>query len=286
MSPNMSIRTTRRVRGTTVARVSGTYVLLAGLSLVAVAPLVFMAVASFESGAAAQNLSAKWWPTTPTLRNYTDLFEHTRMIRWFINSTIVAVVGTFLALLTSSTAGYVFARMNFPLRSVLFWSFVAALMIPTQVMLIPQYFLLARLDWLDTYQALILPGVTSAFGIFLIRQYLQSIPREFEDAARVDGANEGQIYLWIMLPLMGPALATLATIQFINYWNEFLYPLVVTNSDNMRTLPVGLATLQTPSGGLPEVLAGTTIALIPVLILVPWLQRYLTGGLVMGGLKG
>lgn len=282
----MSILTIRRVRPTTVARVGGTYVLLVALSLVAVAPLVFMIVASFESGAASQNLSAKWWPTTPTLHNYIGLFEHSRIVRWFINSTVVAVVGTFFALLTSSTAGYVFARMNFPLRAVLFWSFVAALMIPTQVMLIPQYFLLARLDWLDTFQALILPGVTSAFGIFLIRQYLQSIPREFEESARVDGANEGQIYVSIMLPLMRPALATLATIQFINYWNEFLYPLVVTNSTNMRTLPVGLATLQTPSGGLPEVLAGTTIALIPVLILVPWLQRHLTGGMIMGGIKG
>lgn len=282
----MSVLTVRRVRATTVVRVSGTYVLLSVLSLIAVSPLVFMIVASFESGAAAQNLSAKWWPTAPTLGNYIGLFEHSRIIRWFVNSTVVAVVGTFLALVTSSTAGYVFARMNFPLRTVLFWSFVAALMIPTQVMLIPQYFLLARLDWLDSFQALILPGVTSAFGIFLIRQYLQSIPREFEESARVDGANEGQIYLSIMLPLMRPALATLATIQFINYWNEFLYPLVVTNSTDMRTLPVGLATLQTPSGGLPEVLAGTTIALVPVLILVPWLQRHLTGGMIMGGIKG
>ncbi|MGO1385358.1 MAG: carbohydrate ABC transporter permease [Arachnia sp.] len=258
----MSTRTKRRIGASTVARVSGTYVLLAVLSVAAISPLVFMVVTSFESGAAAQALSAKWWPERPTLGNYISLFENSRIVRWFINSTIVAVSGTVLALVTSSTAGYVFARMNFPLRSVLFWSFVAALMIPTQVMLIPQYLVLARLDWLDTYQALILPGATSAFGIFLIRQYLQSIPREFEESARVDGANEGQIYLRIMLPLMLPALATLATIQYINYWNDFLYPLVVTSAGDMRTLPVGLATLQTPSGGLPEVLAGTTIALI------------------------
>lgn len=282
----MSTRTKRRIGASTVARVSGTYVLLAVLSVAAISPLVFMVVTSFESGAAAQALSAKWWPERPTLGNYISLFENSRIVRWFINSTIVAVSGTVLALVTSSTAGYVFARMNFPLRSVLFWSFVAALMIPTQVMLIPQYLVLARLDWLDTYQALILPGATSAFGIFLIRQYLQSIPREFEESARVDGANEGQIYLRIMLPLMLPALATLATIQYINYWNDFLYPLVVTSAGDMRTLPVGLATLQTPSGGLPEVLAGTTIALIPVLILVPWLQRHLTGGMIAGGVKG
>jgi multiple sugar transport system permease protein len=274
------------MRNGVLVRATATYVVLIVFGVASVAPLIFMVVDSFESGVAAQTLGVQWFPTEPTLINYERLFEHSQVLRWFANSVIVAVVGTVLALFTASTAGYVFARMRFPLRTVLFWSFIAMLMIPQQVMLIPQYILLAQLGWLNTFQALILPGVTSAFGTFLIRQYLQGIPREFEEAARVDGANEGQIYLRIMLPLMGPALATLATIQFLNYWNEFLYPLVVTSSDDMRTIPVGLATLQTPTGGLPEILAGTTVALVPTLVVFLFLQRYLVRGLVMSGFKG
>jgi ABC-type glycerol-3-phosphate transport system permease component len=126
--------------------------------------------------------------------------------------------------------------------TVWFWSFLAMLMIPSQVTLIPQYLLLAKLDWLNSYQALILPGITSAFGIFLVRQYLLGLPRDFEEAARIDGASEFQIYARIVLPMLKPAIATLATIQFLNYWNDFLYPLVVTTDSSMRTLPAGLAT--------------------------------------------
>lgn len=262
------------------------YVLLIAIAVVMIAPLVAMISISFQTASSAASFPMHWIPPSPTWSNYRALFQTSGIGHWFINSLFVAIVGTLLAIFTSSTAAYAFARMKFPLRNVIFWSFLAMLMIPSQVTLIPQYVLLAKLDWINTYQALLLPGITSAFGIFLIRQYLLGLPRDFEEAARIDGASEFQIYWRIVLPMLTPAIATLATLQFLNYWNDFLYVLVVTTKSSMRTLPVGLATLQTPTSGLPELLAGTTVAIVPTVIVFLALQRYFVRGVVMSGLKG
>ncbi|GAC1385887.1 MAG: carbohydrate ABC transporter permease [Herpetosiphon sp.] len=262
------------------------YVVLIGIAVLMVAPFAAMVTVSLQSGARATAFPIHWIPTAATLNNYRAILGHSLIGRWFVNSLLVASTGTALAVLTATTAGYAFARMEFPFRAALFWSFLAMLMIPNQVTLIPEYMLLARLGWINTYQALILPGVTSAFGIFLIRQYLQGLPRDFEEAARIDGASEFQIYRHVVLPMLRPAMATLATLQFLNYWNEFLYPLVVTRRPEMRTLPVGLATLETPTGGLPEILAGATIAIIPTMIVFLLFQRYFVRGIAMSGLKG
>src|SRR5581483_4075390 len=219
------------------------YVLLIAIAVIMIAPLVAMISVSFQTASSAASFPMHWIPPSPTWSNYRALFQISGIGRWFINSLFVAIVGTLLAIFTSSTAAYAFARMKFPLRNVIFWSFLAMLMIPSQVTLIPQYVLLAKLDWINTYQALLLPGITSAFGTFMMRQYLLGLPRDFEEAARIDGASELQIYWRIVLPMLTPAIATLATLQFLNYWNDFLYVLVVTTKSSMRTLPVGLATL-------------------------------------------
>lgn len=263
-----------------------TYVFLIAIAVVMVAPFIAMISVSFQMGEGVSVFPIQWIPTAPTLSNYLHILQTSDILQWFMNSLIVATVGTTIAIFTATTAAYTFARMDFPLRNVIFWSFLAMLMIPSQVTLIPQYLLLAQLDWLNSYQALILPGITSAFGIFLIRQYLLGLPRDFEEAARIDGASEIQIYSRIVLPMLKPAIATLGTIQFLNYWNDFLYPLVVNTDSNMRTLPAGLATLQTPTSGLPELLAGATIAIVPTVIVFLALQRYFTRGIVMSGLKG
>lgn len=261
------------------------YVLLLLIAIVMIAPFVAMISVSLQTQSSAASFPLQWIPSAPTLSNYANLFQTSDIGQWFINSVVVAVVGTIIAIFTATTAAYAFARMDFPLRNVLFWSFLAMLMIPSQVTLIPQFLLLAKLDWLNTYQALILPGITSAFGIFLVRQYLLGLPRDFEEAARIDGASELQIYVRIVLPMLTPAIAALATIQFLNYWNDFLYPLIVTTDSGMRTLPVGLATLQTPTSGLPELLAGTTVAIVPTAIVFLVLQKYFVRGIVMSGLK-
>ncbi len=273
-------------RAIRIARMVVIYAVLVAVAAVMIMPFWAMVSVSLQSGIRAARFPIDWIPNSPTLDNYRTILDNSRIGRWFVNSVIVSVVGTALALFTASTAGYVFARMEFPLKNIVFWSLLAMLMIPQQVTLIPEYLLLVQLNWVNTYMALILPGVTSAFGTFLIRQYLQAIPRDFEDAARLDGASEFQVYWQIVLPMLTPALATLGTIQFLNLWNEFLYPLVVTTGAAMRTLPVGLATLETPTGGLPELLAGTTIALLPTIIVFLFFQRYFVRGVVTSGIKG
>ena len=262
------------------------YLLLAVIAVAMVMPFIAMLSVSLQEGIQASIFPISWIPTSPTLNNFRSILEHSDVGRWFFNSLLVATLGTFLTLVTATSAGYAFARMEFPLRTVLFWSFLAMLMIPNEITLIPEYLLLSKLGWLNSYQALILPGVTSAFGIFLIRQYLQGVPRDFEEAARIDGASDFQIYLQVVLPMITPAIATLGTLQFLNYWNSFLYPLVVTTRSEMRTLPVGLATLRTPTGGLPELLAGATIAIVPTIVVFLFFQRYFVRGVVMSGLKG
>lgn len=262
-----------------------TYVLLIAIAVLMIAPFAAMISVSFQTGVRAARFPIDWIPNSPTLANYRAILEHSNITRWFANSLIVASIGTTLAIATATTAGYAFARMDFPGRTVLFWAFLAMLMIPNEVTLIPQYILLSKIGWINTYQALILPGVTSAFGIFMIRQYLQGLPKDYEEAARMDGASEFQIYWQVVMPMLTPAIATLGTLQFLNYWNEFLYPLLVTSSADMRTLPVGLATLRTPTGGLPEMLAGTTISIVPTVIVFLFFQRYFIRGIATTGLK-
>jgi ABC-type glycerol-3-phosphate transport system permease component len=264
---------------------SGSYAILAAIAVVMIAPFVAMISVSLQQGIRAGAFPIDWIPDAPSLDNYRLILEHSSIRRWFVNSLVVAGVGTLLAIMTATTAGYAFARMEFPLSNVLFWSFLAMLMIPHEVTLIPQYIQLSKIGWINTYQALILPGVTSAFGIFLIRQYLQGLPRDYEEAARMDGASEFQIYLQVVLPMLTPAIATLGTLQFLNYWNEFLYPLVITTKADMRTLPVGLATLTSPTGGLPAVLAGTTISILPTVVVFLFFQRYFVRGIATTGLK-
>ncbi len=268
-----------------IARIGGSYLVLAAIAVIMVAPFIAMISVSLQTGGRAAVFPIDWIPGSPTLANYRSLLEHSQILRWFGNSLFVAVVGTAISIATATTAGYAFARMSFPGRSVLFWAFLAMLMIPGEVTLIPQYMLLAELGWVNTYQALIIPGVTSAFGIFMIRQYLQGLPKDYEEAARMDGASEFQIYLQVVLPMLTPAIATLGTLQFLNYWNDFLYPLIVTSSASMRTLPVGLATLQTPTGGLPELLAGATFAIVPTVLVFLFFQKYFVRGIATTGLK-
>jgi multiple sugar transport system permease protein len=265
--------------------ISGSYLILAAIAILTIAPFVAMLSVSLQKGIRAAAFPIDWIPDAPTLDNYRLILDHSQIVRWFGNSLFVAGVGTLLAIATATTAGYAFARMEFPLRNLLFWSFLAMLMIPNEVTLIPQYIQLSYIGWINTYQGLILPGVTSAFGIFLIRQYLQGLPRDYEEAARMDGASEFQIYWQVVLPMLTPAIATLGTLQFLNYWNEFLYPLVITTKADMRTLPVGLATLQTPTGGLPALLAGTTITIVPTVIVFLFFQRYFVRGIATTGLK-
>jgi multiple sugar transport system permease protein len=203
------------------------------------------------------------------------------------NTAFVASSITFLHLAVSSLAAYAFARLRFPGRDWLFFAYLATLMVPGQVTLIPNFLIVKYLGWIDSYQALIIPQIFSAFGTFLLRQFFLTIPNELEDAARIDGASAFGIYWWIMLPLSGPALATLAVFTFTAQWNNFLWPLIVINNEQMRTLTVGLRALVGQyTVQYPLLMAGSVISILPMLVLFVVAQRFFVRGIALTGLAG
>jgi len=219
-------------------------------------------------------------------RNYVDAWKAVPFGRFFINSLFVSICVTFGQVFTSSLAAYAFARLNFKFRDQLFLGYLATMMIPGTVTMIPVFIVIKKLGWIDTYQALILPGMFSAYGTFLLRQFFLSIPKDLEESAVIDGATKFRIYWQIIVPLSKPALATLTTFTFMWVWNDFMWPLIVTNSMEMKTLPVGLAAFQglyTTNWTL--LMAAAVIVLIPVLIVYIFNQRFFIRGIALSGLK-
>jgi multiple sugar transport system permease protein len=256
-------------------------------ALLMLLPFIWMLSTSFKLAGAVFEYPPTWIPRPLVWQNYPQVLDILPFARFFLNSLFVALSVTALQLLTCSLAAYAFARLRFPGRDALFLGYLGTLMIPGQVVIIPNFILLRTLGWIDTYQALILPAAFSAFGTFLLRQYFLTIPRELEDAAVVDGASYWQIYLRVILPLSGPALSALAIFTFLAQWNSFLYPLVVTSSTEMSTLTVGLNTLQGQyNTAWTLLMAGSVIALVPVLLVFIFAQRYFIRGIAMTGLGG
>jgi multiple sugar transport system permease protein len=218
--------------------------------------------------------------------NYVQSWTSVNFPRYYINSIIVAVAVTFGQVFTSSLAAFAFARLEFPGRDKIFLAYLGTMMIPSEVTIIPIFILLKILGWIDTYQALILPGIFTAYGTFLLRQFFLTIPKDLEDAAVIDGCSKFRIYATIILPLSKAALATLTTFVFMGSWNNFMWPLIVTNSDNMKTLPIGLASFQGQfSTDYTLLMAASMIVLIPVIIVYIFNQRFFTEGIVLSGLK-
>jgi len=250
-------------------------------------PFVWMLSTSLKSAGAVFEYPPSFIPNPFRWDNYSRLFEVLPFARFFLNSLFVAGMVTLLGVTTSALSAYAFARLRFPGRDVLFLGYLGTLMIPAQVVIIPNFILLRTLGWIDTYQALILPAAFSAFGTFLLRQYFLTIPNELEDAAVVDGATHWQIFTLVILPLSGPALSALAVFTFLFNWNSFLYPLVVTNSVGMSTLTVGLNTLQGQyNTAWTLLMAGSVLALLPVLIVFLFAQRYFIKGITLTGIGG
>lgn len=207
--------------------------------------------------------------------------------RWYINSLFVAFATVMLGLFFDSLAGFAFAKFDFPLRGPLFAVLVATIMIPYPVTLVPTFFMFAKMGFYNTYAALIVPGMVSAFGIFLVRQYMQSIPNELLDAARVDGASDFSVYRFVILPTARPILAALAVFRFIWQWNSYLYPLVLTNRDSMKTVQLGLATMQDAYGTVDYgmQMAGASLAVIPILAVYAVMQKHFIHGITLGSVK-
>lgn len=266
------------------------YALLILLTFVFVAPLLWMVSTSFKTRPAAIHFPLTWVPRQFSTEGYATIFNtttQTPVLRWFANSMIAASAHTLIVLVTASLAAYALARMRFPGRNVAFAMIVGTLFIPQFVFLMPNYLIVDYFGWIDTLLAVAIPGAAGAFGVFLLRQFFLSLPRELEEAAVLDGATRLQIFLRVVLPLSKAPLATLAVLSFLVNWNDFLWPVYVLISPETQTLPPGLATLQGAyTTDYPVIMAGGVLASIPVLILFFFAQRYIIEGVSRSGLKG
>ncbi len=261
-------------------------VLGVGLVLV-VTPFVWMLLGSFKTEGELRANPPTWWPQAPTLDNYRELFTRLDFPQFFTNSVVVAVTVTLGNLVFCSMLGYAFAKIDFWGRTWLFRLVLATLMIPGMVTLVPLFVLVSNLGMVNTYWGLILPFLAGPFGVFLMRQFMQGIPDELIDAARVDGAGEFRIFLRVVMPLCKPALATLAILTFLGSWNNFLWPLVVSSTENMYTLPVALALYSVGQNSTEYglLLAGAVVIVLPILAVFFALQKHFVQGLATTGLK-
>jgi multiple sugar transport system permease protein len=265
------------------------YFLMIALALIFVLPLLWMLSTSFKPKREWFGRTIEWIPNTFTFENYEKIFSNssTPIGRWFVNSLMIATAITLLVLIIDALAAYAYARMEFPGRRPLFALLLATLFLPGIMFLVPNFVTVANLGLLNNYAGVIAPALAGVFGVFFLRQFFETIPRELEEAAEIDGANKLQVFWSIIVPLSRPALATLGIITFLASWNDFLWPLLVLKDRALQTLPPGLRTLQgayTSEYGL--MMAGAVIVAIPVLIIYIALQRLIVANVASTGLKG
>ena len=269
--------------------ISGTVLLhavLYALALITIAPFLWVLLASFKELSDILTYPPRWIPNRFIIDNYINAFQAAPFGRYYFNSIFVSTAVTFGQLITCSLAAYAFARLKFWGRDVLFYLFLGTMMIPGQVVMIPSFMVLHWLGWIDTYYALIVPGLASAFGTFLLRQFFLTIPRDLEDAASIDGCSRFGVLWRIILPLSRPALATLAIFTFMGVFNDFLWALIVISSDHLKTVQLGLAIFrdryQTDWG---QLMAASVTATLPILTVFFVAQKYFIKGITLSGLK-
>ena len=267
----------------------GEYVLIAifaVITIIFVMPLVVMILSAFKPQAEILRIPPSFLPEAPTLNNFRTVLSEAPYFLWYRNSLVVAIGVTTIAIFTSAVGGYIFAKFEFPLKQPLFVLVLATLMIPFPVLLIPNYIIANRLGVLNSLWALILPGMVSAFGIFLIRQFAAGIPRDLIEAARLDGASEWSIFGRIVLPLLRPALAALGVFTFLASWNDYLWPLVAINDLDKSTIPLALTFFSSvQSTRYDLIMAAASMAVVPVLIVFLIFQRHIVKALVLAGMK-
>lgn len=264
------------------------YVVLVVFLLFTLAPFYWVVVCSLKSAGELFTPNPRLFPEHPTLENYASLVKGTRFLKWVLNSVVVSAGSTVLGGFFCSLAGFAFCKYQFRGKNMLFWVILGSVAIPQMVTLIPMFALMSRLGWVDTYQALILPGAVNAFGIFLMRQYMATVPDELMDASRIDGCSEFQIFLKVVLPIVKPGLGALAVFLWLTSWTSYLWPLVMTSTEEMYTIPLGLATLYANPWNIDygPLMAGAALSVLPVVILFLSMQRQFIAGLTEGAVKG
>ena len=262
--------------------------LLTAVSVLVLAPFVFMLSTSLRLPRDSFTLPPKWLPTDFRVQNYADVFDLVPMGTYLVNSVKVTAAIVLGQVVTASLAAYAFARLRFPGKNLLFFLLMSAMMVPLLVTIIPVFVLVRTLGLVDTHASLILPALTTPFGVFLLRQFFLTIPRELEEAAFIDGAGPWRTFASVIAPLGAPGIVVLTILAFNGYWNEFFRPLIFLNSAEQYTLPIGLVSLRGYMGtnSVAVVMAGVTIAMLPVVLVFVVAQRRLVEGIALTGIKG
>lgn len=257
------------------------YACLVVVLLAFVGPLYWLVTAALKPADEIYSFPPNWIPSAIELENFANVFTTVPFGQFFINSTIVTLAGAAITVVNASLSAYAFTFLRFPLRDAIFYVMLGALMIPGDIALIPNYITVSNLGWLNTYQGIVIPTSASVFGTFLMRQHMRTIPREIIDAAHTDGAGHLRMLMQIVLPMSKPILIATGITALVNEWNQFIWPLIVTNTDNMRTLPVGLLFLNSETGyqSWGTLMAGTLLVALPMLIAFIVAQRHIIEGL-------
>ncbi len=264
------------------------YALLIFVGIIFFLPVFWMLSASLKDLREIYTFPPQWIPLTPRWQNYVDAWNAAPFGRFYINTLITTAIGVGAELLFGTMTAYAFVFIPFPKKNLLFLLMLAALMIPIQVTMLPNYLTVANLGWLNTYAGIIVPGASVAFGTFLLRQHFLTLPKEILEAARLEGAGHFQLLTKIVLPLSRPIFVTVGLIALVTKWNDFLWPLIVTNRLEMRVLPVGLAYLFDQEGNSQwgVIMAATIFVVAPILLVFAWAQRHIIAGLTAGATKG
>ncbi len=284
VSSSPAATTARAVMAVRPGRIIAWTLLFLG-GIVMLTPLVFMFSTSLKYSSDVYDL--RLIPADPTLDNYIQVLSDGRFLRWFVNSISIAAIVTLSNVFFDSLVGYTLAKFEFRGRYLVFLAILSTLMIPTEMLVIPWYLMARNFGWLDTYWGIMFPGMMTAFGTFLMKQFFETVPKDFIEAARIDGLNEFAIWWRIAMPLVTPALSALAIFTFLGNWTAFIWPLIVTTSKELYTLPVGLSSFAVEQSIQWElIMTGASLATIPTLVVFLVLQRYIVRGVVLAGLKG
>ncbi|NJO04198.1 MAG: carbohydrate ABC transporter permease [Chloroflexaceae bacterium] len=250
-------------------------------------PIYWMIIASLKTNQEIYTIPPTWFPRELTFANYPEAWSAAPFGRYYLNSMLTTVIGSGFEIFFAVTSAYALVFLRFPRKQVIFIILLAALMIPPEITIVPNYITVARLGWVNTYQGIMITGIAIAYGTFLLRQYFLTLPREVIEAAKVDGAGHLQTLWYIVLPIAQPALVTMALISIVYKWNEFLWPLIVTNTTDMRTLPIGIFWLLDQEGvtNWGVVMAGTLFVIAPIVVIFIWAQKYIVEGIAAGAVK-
>jgi sn-glycerol 3-phosphate transport system permease protein len=257
-------------------------VLLIGL------PVYWMIIGAFKTTAEVYRIPPTWIPQAPTLANFPEAWNSAPFGRYYVNTFIVTLFGSGFEIFFAVTSAFAFAFLRFPKKEWLFVVLLAALMVPGQVTILPNYLTVARLGWINTYTGIVVPGASVAYGTFLLRQYFLTLPVEVLDAAKVDGASYLRTLWSVVVPLAKPAIVSFGLLSVVAKWNDFLWPLIVTNTKEMRVLPIGIYWLMVEEGTVEwgVVMAGTLFVVLPIVLVFLYAQRYIVDGIAAGAVKG